>query len=170
MVRRLEIVRLLSFYYLGGTIAFGLLDWIVHAPIRAAFLGSLEARLFYYAILIGVGLFVRRRPDLAAVIAMAESGINFILVLLSIVLPIYILWNQVLEGAPTPTPYTIWRPIGALLSGLVFLRALRLHHGPLAARGGDWGARQQTLPGTTLFRIATPIRSRSNSHSENAGG
>ena len=113
--------RWLSIYLVAGTVVFAVLDWLIHAPIRAAFLGRPGHRLMYYAALVGLGLLVRSRPHLGPVVGMAESAVNVFLVVLSIMLPVLALSDQVAAGGPIGTGLTTWGILGALFAGLVFV-------------------------------------------------
>lgn len=130
----MDLSRLLSAYYLVGTLVFAALDWVLHAPIRAAFLGRPEYRIGYYLLLLGLGVLVRHRPGWAPLIGMGESALNVLLVILSIMLPVLSLSAQVDQGGPIGLPFTSWSLVGALLSGLVFVVAF--HRNQAALRGG----------------------------------
>ena len=126
--------RWLSLYFVAGTVVFAVLDWLIHAPIRAAFLGRPGHRLMYYAALIGLGLLVRSRPHWGPAVGMAESAINVFLVVLSIMLPVLSLSDQVAAGGPIGTGLTTWGLLGALFGGLVFV--FSFHRSQHAMRTG----------------------------------
>ena len=89
--------RLLTGYYLA-TPAFWLLDLLVQAPIRAAALEQPGWRFTYYVFAFACGLLCRWRPRLAPVVGMAESSVNVLLLVLSVLLPIYSLPGQLESG------------------------------------------------------------------------
>jgi len=126
--------RLLSAYYLGGTLVFACLDWVLHAPVRAAFLGRPGQRMVYYAVLLGLGLLVRQRPSWAAGVGTVESATNVALIVFSIMLPVWSLSDQVEAGGAIAVPFTSWTLIGALLSGAVFAFSFQRHQRALFSR------------------------------------
>ncbi|MEK9500425.1 hypothetical protein [Gaopeijia maritima] len=115
----------LRFYYLGGTLAFAALDWLLAAPIRAVFFGRPTHRLMYYLALLAVGLLCRFRPTWTPVLGMAESAVNLTLVLLSILLPIWGSLDAVAAGGEAYRPASTWVLLNALLSGAVLILAFQ---------------------------------------------
>lgn len=117
----MKLPRALSLYYIAGTLGFAVIDWVLAAPIRAAFLARPSQRWVYYAVLIGLGLLCRARPAWAPLVGMLESAANLTLVLLSIMLPVYALTSSVEEGGGAGLPFTPWTFASVLLSGSVLI-------------------------------------------------
>jgi hypothetical protein len=97
--------RIIEAYYLATPLFF-LADLIFDAPVRAAAFHAPAWRYAYYIVLVGLGLLCRFRPRLAPVVGMGESAANLLLLILSILLPIWGMADQVLAhepvtGAPT---------------------------------------------------------------------
>ena len=120
----MRLPRALSLYYIAGTLGFAVIDWVLAAPIRAAFLARPSQRWVYYAVLIGLGLLCRARPGWAPLVGMLESAANLTLVLLSIMLPVYASTSSVEAGGGAGVPFTSWTFVSVLLSGSV-LRGIR---------------------------------------------
>jgi hypothetical protein len=77
-------------YYYAATIAFALLDWLGGMNLRAAgFAGSPGLRVVYYAGCLGCGLLAHLRPGLAGPVTLAESALNIVALILSVLLPLY---------------------------------------------------------------------------------
>lgn len=87
--------RGLTLYYLA-TPLFVAVDLALGAPIRVAGLGAPEWRYGYYAVIFGLGVLCHLRPRLAPLVGMAESSVNLLLLLLSVLLPI---WDLPLQAA-----------------------------------------------------------------------
>lgn len=113
--------RFLTRYYLLGTLAFAAIDWFLAAPIRAAFIGQPTQRLAYYAALIGLGFLCSSRPTWAPIVGIVESSVNLLLVLLSIMLPIYGLTDAVEGGGAVGLPFTTWTFVNVAISGAVLI-------------------------------------------------
>ncbi len=113
--------RFFTLYYSLGTLAFAALDWILAAPIRAAFLHAPNQRVLYYAALVGLGFVCRAKPTWAPVVGMAESSLNLLLVLLSIMLPIYALADQVEGGGAVGLPFTRITLLNVAVTGSVLI-------------------------------------------------
>lgn len=89
--------RVITVYYLATPI-FAVVDFAAHWPVRVAGLATPGWRWAYYAALMVLGLLCRAWPRWAPVVGMAESAANLLLLLLSILLPIWSLPDQVLAG------------------------------------------------------------------------
>ncbi len=147
----LDARRLLAAYYGPGTLIFWGLDIVLSAPIRASFLGRPTWRVAYYLGLLGLGALCRWRPGAAPAIGLVESSVNFLLVLLSILLPVWGMADQVLGGAGGTGGaasaggagvLTSWTIMNALLSGTVFVLAFHKSRAALErqlARGREDG-------------------------------
>jgi len=83
--------RLLEAYYLVTPLFF-LYDLLVGASIRIAAIPAPELRYAYYALVFALGFLVRKRPRTGPIVGIAESSVNLLLLVLSVMLPI---WNAV---------------------------------------------------------------------------
>ena len=132
-----DVRRLLAVYYGPGTLLFWGMDIILSAPMRASFIGRPMWRVVYYLGLLGLGALCRWRPASAPLVGMIESAVNFFLVLLSILFPVWGLTDQVLAGDPASEvglPFTTWTIMNALLSGAVFAFAFQRSTDALTSR------------------------------------
>ena len=121
--------RLLRAYYLA-TPVFGVVDAVVGVNIRIAALPDPALRTAYYVFAFGCGLLCRWRPRLTPAVGMAESSLNVLLLVLSIMLPIWELTETVLTDAPFVVPAV---PLGNfILSGSVLVASFHLHHAALS--------------------------------------
>ncbi len=80
--------RLLLFYYLS-TPAFVALDLLLGVNVRTVFLDASPWRWVYYAAALGCGVVGWRRPALAPLVGMAESGLSLALLIIGIYVPIW---------------------------------------------------------------------------------
>jgi hypothetical protein len=111
---------LIQAYYLG-TPLFWLLDVALQAPIRAAALPDAGWRLLYYAFATGCGILSRWRPRMTAFIGLAESSVSLLLLVLSVLLPIFTLPSRVAEGGDLSVPFGPTRLINVFLSGSILV-------------------------------------------------
>jgi hypothetical protein len=126
--------------YLLATPAFVVADVAFDMPIRVAALEGSNLRFLYYlgAMLLGVGSV--RRPAFAPWAGMAESSVNLLFLLLSILLPIWNLPDVVLSGGSVEGLLDGTRLANVVLSGSVLTYGFYRHQasaglGPLARRG-----------------------------------
>lgn len=119
---RIRRAWVLEIYYLA-TPLFILADVVLHAPIRVSFLASPVHRWAYYAFCVGCGIACHRWPLAARSIAFSESSINLLLLVLSVMLPIWSVADQVLAGGPITSPMTPAKLINVVVSGLVLVIA-----------------------------------------------
>lgn len=80
------------YYFL--TPVFWLMDVLLEAPIRAAAIESTPGRWTYYVLLVGIGVVCHLRPGWSAFLGLLEGSGNLLLLILSILLPI---WNAAVE-------------------------------------------------------------------------
>ncbi len=98
-------LRLIQAYYLGSPLFFLLgLWWGVE--LRASFLPDPGVRFLYYAFISALGLLTYFKPRTAPWVAMGESSLNLLLILLWILLPIYDLSGWGAEVGDPGLPYT----------------------------------------------------------------
>jgi hypothetical protein len=129
----------LRLYYLAGTPAFALADWILGLPIRVAGIHAPGLRLSYYAVLVLLGLLVLLRPGWGPWIGMAESAGNLLLLFLSILLPLWALPDLVAEGGELAVPFGAAEVLNVLIVGGVLVgtfhrSAFRALAGPRSPR------------------------------------
>ena len=124
-------------YYTLGTVVFWVLDVVVSAPIRAAFIGHPRSRYAYYLGLLAIGIVARKWPRSGPVLGIFESATNLTLLVLSIMLPIYGLVDQV-ESGPLELGFTTWTFVNFAITGAVTVMLLRKHTDSLA---GPWSRR-----------------------------
>ncbi len=97
--------RLLRAYYLA-TPAFMVMDRLWGTDLRVSFLdGAPHIKYAYYAACFALGIVMMRAPLLAPVGAMIESGINVLLLSLSVLLPYYRAIDAVAAGEPAAIPF-----------------------------------------------------------------
>lgn len=125
--------RFFTRYYLLGTVLFWALDVLVSIPVRAAFTGRPRMRYGYYLALLGLGLACRRWPRAAPLLGICESGLNLTLLVLSIMLPVFSLVDQV-ESGPLALPFTTWTFVNFAIAGTVMVWTLRRHQSALRDR------------------------------------
>jgi len=134
-MKPIERYRLLRFYYLA-TPAFFLLDVVLHAPVRAAFLPDPAQRRAYYAFCLGCGLLTWARPHWTRPVVFFESCVNLLLLCLSVLLPIWSLVDTVDTAAGLPS-FGPTRLVNLVLSATVLLLAFyRTQPGALQASRG----------------------------------
>ncbi len=108
-------LRWIQGYYLASPLFF-LLGFWWGAEIRVTFIPDSGLRFLYYLALSGLGLLAHFRPASAPWVAMGESAMNLLLIMLWILLPIYALGDDVMGTGALSVPYT---PLEVLLNGLL---------------------------------------------------
>jgi len=126
--------RLASAYLLLGTPAFLALDYLVGVNVRTVFLDGSQLRLLYYAGAFGCGLVGWRRPALAPLLGMVESGVNLALLVVGIYLPVLEAGEALESGAATSPVLTPRGLVNAALSGLMFAAAFYGNQAALIGR------------------------------------
>lgn len=135
--------RPLTLYYLA-TPLFALVDVGWDAPVRVAGLGDDSARWVYYAGLVALGLVCRRWPSTAPWVGMSESVVNLVLLLLSVLLPIWSAPDAILAGG-TPEGLLDQAALGNVaLSGTALVWAFHRHRRSAFHRGA---------PGRTMTEL-----------------
>lgn len=108
-------LRWIQGYYLSSPIFFVIGLWWGF-EVRATFIPDPGKRFLYYVALSALGLLSHFKPKTAPWVAMAESAVNLVLILLWILLPIYSMAETVGGGGPAGVPYT---PAEVLVNGLL---------------------------------------------------
>ncbi|MEM6575291.1 MAG: hypothetical protein AAF736_13540 [Pseudomonadota bacterium] len=106
-------------YYLL-TPLFMLLDWVLDLNLRVAGLADPGHRILYYGFLVGCTVLLWKVPQTSQLVALAESSVNFFLLIAGVMLPIlghaYLLddpsygfsgWPQLVNFLVTGTILTI---------------------------------------------------------------
>jgi len=122
--------RLISTYYLLGTVVFWLLDAFLSAPVRVA-LGTPLQRAGYYLLLLAFGGLCRFRPRVAPVVGIVESGINLTLIFVGLWLPIVSMTDAVLAGGDVGPPLSPYRMVNAALAVVVLSYSLKRNQSAL---------------------------------------
>ncbi len=102
--------RLIEAYYLATPLFF-LVDVFLSFPIRVSALADPGLRYLYYAFALGCGVASRVRPKVGPYVGLAESSLNILLLILSVMLPIAQLPDRVFAGeihSPSPSRASHW--------------------------------------------------------------
>lgn len=113
---RLRSLNLIVAYYLA-TPVFAVADLLFGVPVRLAGIADAAHRLAYYVVVFALGILCRLRPTAAPFVGMTESTVNLLILLLSILLPIWSLPDALLAGAPLDAGLSGMALGNALLSG-----------------------------------------------------
>ena len=90
--------RLLQFYYLA-TPLFIFVGWLFEMNIRVTIPGGSDSQYYiYYGICLVASVLTLKSDLLAALIALLECSVNILLLLLSVLWPLYHLGDQITEG------------------------------------------------------------------------
>ena len=93
--------------YYGLTPLFVLADWVFGENVRAVGLAGFPGlRAGYYAACLGCFGLAHYRPAWASSVAVAESTLNLLLLLLSVFLPYYALIDRVSESGGGANPFS----------------------------------------------------------------
>ena len=130
--------RFLQGYYLG-TPVFIILDLAFNAPIRVSFVESLLLRGLYYGVCVVCGLVCYMRPASAPWIGIGESSINLLLLLLSVMIPIYNVAEAAAMGGEIAVPFTTSTMINVLLCGSVLIFTFHRSEAAILGRKGGSG-------------------------------
>jgi hypothetical protein len=103
--KSLKALRLIQGYYLASPLFFLVALWWGW-EIRVTFLPDIRQRFAYYVLLSTLGLLTHFRPSSAPWVALGESALNLLLVMIWILFPIYAL-PSVVESGPMEVPYTV---------------------------------------------------------------
>ena len=122
--------------YLLATPVFLIADLGFDMPFRVAALQGSDLRFLYYGGATLLGVASRIWPAFAPWAGMAESSVNLVFLLLSILLPIWNLPDAVLSGSSVQGPLDMTGLANAMLSGSVLLYAF--HRSQAAAGVGPF--------------------------------
>jgi hypothetical protein len=142
-------LRLIQGYYLGSPL-FWLVGLFWGYELRTTFLTDPVQRLMYYTFISGLGLLAYFRPGVGPWVALGESSLNLVLLILGILLPIYGLADQALSGGPIGLPYSAGEVLmNGALAGTFFLLGFYRAQAELRGRAS---ARLLTHPSTARRR------------------
>ncbi len=127
--------RLVEAYYLAAP-QFFLADLGMGLSIRVSALGDPGLRYLYYAFALGCGVVTRTRPRAAPFVGIAESSLNVLLLVLSIMLPVFQLPDQLLAGEAVTAPISGLRLANIALSGTILVASFHLHQAAILSRHG----------------------------------
>ncbi len=127
--------RLLEAFYLA-TPAFVAVDLVLGVPIRVAALASPGLRYAYYAFTMGCGVATHARPRIAPFVGLFESSINLLMLVLSIMLPIFALTDQVFADEALSLPFTPAMLGNVVISGTVLVASFHIHQGKILSGTG----------------------------------
>ena len=132
----MNVLRWIQGYYLASPLFFLLGLWWGW-EVRVSFLPDPGPRFLYYLFISGLGLLAHFRPGTAPWVALGESSLNLLLILLWILLPIYSLADPVLETTgPVGVPYTPGQVlVNGLLAGSFFIVGFYRAQAVILARG-----------------------------------
>jgi len=132
-----EILRrmsLISGYYLASPFFFLIGLWWGW-EIRATFLPELRSRFLYYVVLSGLGLLTHFRPATGPWVALVESTLNLLLIMLWILLPIYAMPGELMAMGEVGIPYSAQEVlVNGGLAGTFFLVGFYRAQGIILAR------------------------------------
>jgi hypothetical protein len=107
--------------YLLSTPVFVVADLLFDMPFRVAALADSNLRFFYYGGVMLCGVLTYARPATAPWVGMGESATNLLLLMLSILLPIWNMPDAIMSGAPLEGPFDQMSLVNVVLSGSVLL-------------------------------------------------
>ena len=126
--------RLIQGYYLASPFFFLIGIWWGF-EVRASFIPDPTKRFLYYVLLSGLGLLAYFRPKSAPWVALCESSLNLLLIMLWILLPIYSLGEAGIDHGPVGVPYTPGQVlVNGLLAGSFFLLGFYRAQGAILER------------------------------------
>jgi len=126
-------------YYLA-TPLFAVADLGFGLPVRVATVLSPGSRVAWYAVVFALGLLCRARPSATPWVGILESSANLLVLLLSILLPIWSFPLDPMSGATGSVGLTSTGAANALLSGgALILSFHRSQDAVLETLRGDGG-------------------------------
>jgi len=127
-------LRWIQGYYLASPV-FLLIGVWWGMEVRVTFIPDTRWRFLYYVALTGLGLLSHFRPRSAPWVALGESSLNLLLIILWILLPIYALSDDPLGAGPVSLPYTAGQVlVNGLLAGSFFLLGFYRAQGAILSR------------------------------------
>jgi len=131
---------LIKGYYLASPLFLVFSLWW-DLEVRATFIPHHGLRLTYYGFITALGILTHYRPGSAPWVAMGESLLNLVLIMLWILLPIYGLADGDPLAGPAAVPYTAGQVlVNGALAGAVFLLGFYRAQGAILSRIPGFGA------------------------------
>ena len=124
---------LFAVYYLA-TPLFVVADALLGVNIRIAALPDASSRGAYYLFAFACGILCRWRPRITPVVGILESSLNVLLLVLSVMLPLFELQETVFTDEPWVTPFSAMSLGNFILSGAVLVASFHLHMANLTHR------------------------------------
>lgn len=116
--------------YYWVTPLFALADGVFGANVRAAGLaGHAELRAVYYVLCLACAAAVHVRPALAGLVGFAESSLNLLILVLSLMLPYYGMLADAAVGGvlPVESPISPGRVMNFMIAGSVWVFVFESH-------------------------------------------
>lgn len=115
---------------------FALLDLLVGVSMRAAGIANPAWRATYYVFAFGCWWLMRSKPRLTPVIGIGESAVNLLLLLLSILGPIYAATATVAEGGDPVLGFGPGRILNVFFAGTILILGFHGYQNRLAGSLG----------------------------------
>lgn len=132
---------ILTLYYLA-TPLFAAADIFLGEPVRVAALDAQGWRHAYYGVAFVLGLLCWARPRVAPLVGITESSVNLLLLLLSVLLPIWNLPAEVAAGGDAEFGFGAARVWNVAIVGAALILSFKRSEGELhAVFGFETGAR-----------------------------
>lgn len=125
----------LTLYYLA-TPLFAAVDVFLGEPVRVAALGAPAWRYGYYGAVFVLGLLCWARPRVAPLVGITESSVNLLLLLLSILLPIWNLPAEVATGGAAELGFGTARIWNVAIVGAALILSIKRSERELRATSG----------------------------------
>lgn len=125
--------RLLTIFYLA-TPAFLAMDLAFGVPLRVTALASPGLRYAYYAFSMGCGVATHTRPRIAPFVGLFESSLNLLMLVLSIMLPIFALSDQAFADEAFSVPFTPAMLGNVVLSGTILIASFHIHQAKISQK------------------------------------
>jgi len=116
--------RSLAVYY-GATPVFALADFVGGWNVRLSFLQDYPAiRVFYYLVCLLVAyLYFKSSPLRAAVASLIECSVHILMLVLSVMVPIWSAFGALSDGETPQNPLTPLTLVNLVIAGVFFLTA-----------------------------------------------
>lgn len=125
----------LTLYYLA-TPLFAAVDLVLGEPVRVAALDAQGWRYAYYGVAFGLGLLCWMRPRVAPLVGIVESSANLLLLLLSVLLPIWTLPGDVAAGGGVDLAFGAARIWNVAIVGAALILSIKRSERELHAISG----------------------------------
>jgi hypothetical protein len=107
--------------YYAATPLFALADFVLGASVRAAAFGARPGlRSAYYGLCVACLALSFARPGWSSAVALAESSLNLLLLVLAVFLPYWALADAVLDGRAVAHPFSPGFVVNFCLAGAIW--------------------------------------------------